>query len=34
MKTKLMTIIAMCIMVTATAYAQTSEKMHKIEKKF
>lgn len=32
MKTKLMTIIAMCIMVTATAYAQTSEKMHKIEK--
>ena len=32
MKTKLMTIIAMCIMVTATAFAQTSEKMHKIEK--
>lgn len=29
MKTKLMTIIAMCIMVTATAFAQTT---HKIEK--
>jgi len=32
MKTKLMTLVVMCIIATATSFAQTSEKTHKIEK--